>query len=114
MSAPRRKNPPSRAGLRRVIDYLMAAGIFLACCYAGTRSLWFVAGIHWFWDFAWFYLGADGGASSAKLILTTLRQDRLTLQTWPDAALSVGLLLILLLVPSGKAAVFRTSERAKG
>ena len=33
------------------IAFLFFAGLFFAICYIATRSIWFVAGIHWFWDF---------------------------------------------------------------
>lgn len=76
------------------ISYLIIGGLFLAICYVVTRSLWFVAGIHWFWDFSYFYLGADGGASSAKIIDVTMNDT--SYNEWVDVAIMFGFLLLLL------------------
>lgn len=77
------------------INFLLIAGLLFAICYVVTKSLWFVAGIHWFWDFAWFYLGADGGASSAKIIDVSVNEMP-SYYEWIDVALPFGLLLLLL------------------
>lgn len=74
------------------------AGLFFAVCYVVTRSLWFVAGIHWFWDFSWFYLGADGEASSSKIINVMINQEMLSFYKWIDVILIMGLFLLLLLI----------------
>lgn len=80
------------------ISFLFFAGLFFAVCYVVTRSLWFVAGIHWFWDFSWFYLGADGGASSSKIINVTLNHDMSSFYKWIDVVLVAGLLILLLFI----------------
>lgn len=80
------------------ISYLFFAGLFFAICYVVTRSLWFVAGIHWIWDFLWFYLGADGGTSSSKLINVEINHDMTPYYEWMDAGLILGLLLLVLYV----------------
>ncbi|MBS4196336.1 CPBP family intramembrane glutamic endopeptidase [Lederbergia citri] len=76
--------------------YLFFAGLFFAICYFVTRSLWFVAGIHWFWDFSWFYLGADGGTSSSKIVNVAINNDMLPYYVWIDAVMVLGLLLLVL------------------
>ena len=80
------------------ISFLFLAGLFFAICYIVTRSLWFVAGIHWFWDFAWFYLGADGGTSSAKIVDVTIRDEMRSFYEWMDPAMAFCLLLLLLVL----------------
>jgi len=78
------------------MSFLFFAGLFFAICYVVTRSLWFVAGIHWFWDFSWFYLGADGEASSSKIIDVTINHDMSSYYGWIDVVLVFGLLILLL------------------
>ncbi|MFK4996947.1 CPBP family intramembrane glutamic endopeptidase [Bacillus sp. N9] len=80
------------------IVFLLFTGLFFATCYIVTRSLWFVAGIHWFWDFAWFYFGADGEASSSKIVDVTINQEMSLYYGWFDAMMAVGLFLLLLLL----------------
>ena len=78
------------------ICFLFFAGLFFAICYVVTRSLWFVAGIHWFWDFSWFYLGADGGASSSKIVNVAINNDMSPYYEWIDVVMVLGLLLFVL------------------
>lgn len=80
------------------IAFLFFAGLFFAICYIATRSIWFVAGIHWFWDFSWFYLGADGGSSSSKIVDATTNQEMLFYYEWIDAALTFGIFLLVLFI----------------
>lgn len=77
---------------------LFFVGLFLALCYVSTRSLWFVAGIHWFWNFTWYYLGADGGSSSSKLVDVSINQERLSYLSWIDVAMAFGILLLMLFI----------------
>ncbi|MFF2450714.1 CPBP family intramembrane glutamic endopeptidase [Neobacillus sp. NPDC058068] len=76
--------------------FLFFAGLFFAICYVVTRSLWFVAGIHSFWDFTWFYLGADGGTSSSKIINVAINNDMSPYYEWIDVAMVLGSLLLVL------------------
>ncbi|MCR2822769.1 CPBP family intramembrane glutamic endopeptidase [Lederbergia panacisoli] len=78
--------------------FLFIAGLFFAICYVVTRSLWFVVGIHWFWDFSWFYLGADGGTSSAKIINVAMNENMKPYYEWIDVVVVLGLLLLLLIL----------------
>ncbi|MBS4202498.1 CPBP family intramembrane glutamic endopeptidase [Lederbergia citrea] len=80
------------------IFFFFFSGLFFATCYIVTRSLWFVAGIHWSWDFTWFYLGADGSTSSSKIIDVTLNQEMSFYYGWIDAIIALGLFLLLLLL----------------
>jgi membrane protease YdiL (CAAX protease family) len=77
---------------------LFFVGLTFAVCYLATRSLWFVAGMHWFWDFWWFFLGADGGSSSAKLLETTKNSDIFVDPSWLDAGLSFGFFFFVLIL----------------
>ncbi|MEH7346186.1 CPBP family intramembrane glutamic endopeptidase [Bacillus sp. JJ1532] len=78
------------------IGFLFFAGLFFAICYVVTQSLWFVAGIHWFWDFSWFYLGADGGASSSKIVDVAINNDMSPYYEWMDVLMVLCLLLLVL------------------
>lgn len=80
------------------ISYLFFGGLFFAICYAVTRSLWLVAGIHWFWDFSWFYLGADGEASSSKIVDVSINQNMSSYYELIDVVVVLGLLLLLLIL----------------
>jgi membrane protease YdiL (CAAX protease family) len=83
-------------GIPRFIE-LFFDGLTFAVCYLATRSLWLAAGMHWFWDFWWFYLGADGGSSSAALLETAMNPDTLVDPGWVDAGMSFGLFFLVLL-----------------
>lgn len=80
------------------LSFLFFAGLCFAICYMATRSLWFVVGMHWFWDFTYYYLGADGGASSAKIVDAMIDSERLIEYKWIDPAIALGLLLLILVV----------------
>lgn len=80
------------------ISFLFLVGLLLAACYMKTRSLWFVAGIHWFWDFSWFYLGADGGASSSKLVNVTLNQELSFYYSLIDVLMAAGILVLVIFI----------------
>ncbi|MBS4201168.1 CPBP family intramembrane metalloprotease [Bacillus sp. FJAT-49732] len=89
------------------ISFLFLMGLFFAICYVLTRSIWFVAGIHWFWDFTWFYLGADGGSSSSKIVDVTINPHMHSYYEWFDVLLVICLLLLLALVQ--KTAIMKRS-----
>ena len=80
------------------IAFLFFAGLFFAICFIVTRSLWFVVGIHWFWDFSWFYLGADGSSSSSKIVDVTINQEMLFHYGLIDVVMAFGLFILVFFI----------------
>ncbi len=78
----------------RILE-LFFVGLALAICYLTTRSLWMVTGIHWIWNFTWFYLGADGGSSSSKILETVINHEVAIPLNLIDAILAFGLFVLL-------------------